>query len=367
ILINQLHIGKAKLLIHDGTQWDRVLSYGSDSDSGKISINIDNDLIPLKEITVVESTSKPIYGYFDVVIPILHKDRPLAYLMVGDLDGDELKISPIIKHLPFIQTLANIITVAIENKRLARESIAQERLKRELELASEMQNLLFPGKLPDNEHLQIAAFYQPHQSVGGDYYDFIDLNEREIMFCVADVSGKGVSAAILMANFQANLRAMASYNPPLKDMVISLNKKVNENAKGEKFITLFIAKYNKETRVLNFINAAHNPPVYFNAEQTELLSVGCTGLGMFDEIPRIEEGSIFIEKESIITCYTDGVVEQENHENEAFELERLEQLISENKDSTMSELNDVITRRLLKFKGEVPYIDDIALFSCRFH
>ena len=108
------------------------------------------------------------------------------------------EISPIIKHLPFIQTFTNIIAVAIENKNLAKEAIRQERIKKELELASEMQTMLLPTALPKDNKLDIAAFYKSHQQVGGDYYDVIWVNKTEIAMCIADVSGKGVSAAILM-------------------------------------------------------------------------------------------------------------------------------------------------------------------------
>ena len=97
-------------------------------------INVKNDLTKIKEITVIESSSKDYLNSFDVVIPVFHKESPLAYLLIGDLDEDELKISPTIKHMPFIQTLTNIIVVAIENKRLAKEGIKQELVKKELQV-----------------------------------------------------------------------------------------------------------------------------------------------------------------------------------------------------------------------------------------
>jgi sigma-B regulation protein RsbU (phosphoserine phosphatase) len=114
-------------------------------------------------------------------------------------------VSPIIKHLNFIQTLTNIIIVAIENMRLFKESLRQESIKKELELASKMQNMLIPNPsiLPRNEKIRMTAFYLPHMDVGGDYYDFIELGKHEFGFCISDVSGKGMSAAFLMSNFQA--------------------------------------------------------------------------------------------------------------------------------------------------------------------
>ncbi|MFI5205041.1 MAG: hypothetical protein ACHQF2_11150, partial [Flavobacteriales bacterium] len=120
ILREQLGISKLMLFTHD-EQWVCILKYGVKG-SNK-NINVQEDLMRVKEITVIESSSKDYLNSFDVVIPVFHKDDPLAYLLIGDLDEDELKISPTIKHMPFIQTLTNIIVVAVENKRLAKENI----------------------------------------------------------------------------------------------------------------------------------------------------------------------------------------------------------------------------------------------------
>ena len=109
--------------------------------------------------------------------------------------------------MPFIQTLASIIVVAIENKRFSLELIEQELDKKEMEMAAEMQKLLFPTNLPNDENIDVAARYESKHLVGGDYYDFLSLNDNEYFFCIADVSGKGTSAALLMSNFQAKLRA----------------------------------------------------------------------------------------------------------------------------------------------------------------
>lgn len=364
ILRTQLNIGKTILFNNTGEKWECVLKYGVRGHERKFIV--EKDLLHIKEITVIESSTKKHLNTFDVVIPVHHKSLPLAYLLLGDLDEYEIKISPIIKHLPFIQTLTNIIIVAIENKRLAREHVKQERIKKELELASEMQAMLFPSSLPDDEQLQIAAYYQPHQQVGGDYYDFIRLNEEEVAFCLADVSGKGVSAALLMANFQANLRAVIHYKPSLIEVVKELNTKVMSNAKGEKFITLFIAKYNLRTRELNYINAAHNPPLLCIEDSVSQLTNGCTGLGMFEELPKIQQGRVSIPKDAVLLGFTDGVVELEDAEGNSFGTKTLIRLLKRNNSAHMEKLNQKIIKSLNKHRGEMPFIDDIALFLCRF-
>jgi sigma-B regulation protein RsbU (phosphoserine phosphatase) len=264
-----------------------------------------------------------------------------------------------------VQTLTSIIVVAIENKKLARDTVRQAAMRKELELASEMQSMLFPSILPHDKNIDTAAFYLPHQQVGGDYYDFIWLNENECAFCVADVSGKGVAAALLMSNFQANLRVLFNHTTSLTDLVRELNAKVMANAKGEKFITLFIAKYNLVTRTLTYVNAAHNPPLLATGNSISTLKIGCTGLGMFDEIEKIKEGIVNITPGTTIVCYTDGLTELENDKGEDFGIDGLKMIIKDNPNLNMMELNTLIMQTVMNYKQSRPYIDDIALFSLK--
>src|SRR5690554_3035090 len=139
-----------------------------------------------------------------------------------------------------------------------KQSISQERINKELEVASEMQKLLFPDNLPSGKRLDLAATYTARHEVGGDYYDFIPINENEFIICIADVSGKGISAAMLMANFQATIRTLLSFKKyDLEYLIRELNDKVMKAAKGEKFITFFIGHSNTNSRLLKYINAGH--------------------------------------------------------------------------------------------------------------
>jgi sigma-B regulation protein RsbU (phosphoserine phosphatase) len=364
ILRDQLGISRL-MLYNKGEDWSCILKYGSKAKSK--DIKVEEDLIRISEITVIESSSKNTLNSFDVVIPVFHKEQALAYLLIGDLDEEEIRISPTIKHMPFIQTLTNIIVVAIENKRFANESIKQERAKRELEVASEMQKMLFPTNMPSNENLEIAGHYRTQQLVGGDYYDYIRLNKEEFIICMADVSGKGVSAAMLMSNFQANVRAIFNYNNfRLHRLIAELNTKVMEAAQGEKFITFFVAKYNSSTRDLHYINAGHNHPILTDGENARMLGTGCTGLGMFDEIPSIKEEFVTVDPNSTLILFTDGLVELENEDEESYETDRLIDLLHSNYLSGMDEFNTLVFDELEKFKGANNFIDDTAILSCRF-
>ena len=169
-------------------------------------------------------------------------------------------------------------------------------MKKELELAAQVQTLLIPDQLPKDDAIEMAAIYQPHRDIGGDYYDYLEVNEDEIVFCIADISGKGIAAALLMANFQAQLRAYLRQNYlPITDFIQQLNKNVNQITRGDKFITMFLAKYNKATRVLKYINAGHNPPVLLQNGKSQLLDKGCTILGMFEELPFVNMQEITLE------------------------------------------------------------------------
>ncbi|MDG1476311.1 MAG: PP2C family protein-serine/threonine phosphatase [Vicingaceae bacterium] len=361
VLIDELKIGKLVLYSNSGTVWTQELCIGIECNS----IDVETDLIDIQEIKVLSSNENKNLEPFDVIVPVFHKSKPLAYLLLGDFDGEKIEVSPIIKHLTFIQTLTNVIIVAVENKRLFKDNLKQIAIKKEMELASEMQTMLFPKRLPNNNEIEVAAKYHPHQLVGGDYYDFIELNRDEIAFCIADVSGKGVPAALLMSNFQASLRALIKRTSSLSELVIELNKNILANANREKFITAFIGKYNLQTRNLQYINAGHNPPLLLVGHQFSSLTDGCTLLGMFENLPSVTEKNITLPQDSILTCFTDGVVEQPNSDNEEFEIDNLQKSILLNKEDTPQQIIDNVINKLNSYKEEIEYKDDIALLCLR--
>jgi len=255
--------------------------------------------------------------------------------------------------------------VALENKQLFSSILAQERLKKEYELASQIQTMLVPEKLPDNAYMEMAAEYIPHHDIGGDYYDVIEVDENEIFFCIGDISGKGAAAALLMANFQANLRALVKQYYSLEEMIRILNKRVCEITKGDKFITIFLANYNYKTRTMNYINAGHNQPVIYNGKEITLLDKGCTLLGIFDELPSVVKGVEKIDANSIVVNYTDGLTELENEQGVFFEQERLIDFIKKNHQLKIKKFNIKLLQEINTFKGTKQFSDDITLLSCR--
>ena len=361
VLLDELKIGKLLLFSYNKKDWKQELCLGTECNT----ISVENDLSKIKDITVLSDDENKKLKAFDVIVPVFHKSEPLAYLLLGDFDGEKIEVSPIIKHLSFIQTLTNIIIVAVENKRLYKENLDQIAIKKEMELASEMQTMLFPKNLPNNEEIEVSARYNPHDLVGGDYYDFIELNRDEVAFCIADVSGKGVPAALLMSNFQASLRALIKRTSSLSELVIELNRNILANANREKFITAFIGKYNLRTRNLQYINAGHNPPLLLVGHQFKSLFDGCTVLGVFENLPSVTEKNITLPIDSVLTCYTDGVVEQTNPKNDEFGVENLEKSLLQSKDESTKKIIQSIMDKLSDYKKESDYTDDIALLCLR--
>ena len=367
ILTEKLEIGKIIIFKFTGNDFNCILNSGFEISLEK-DVNIEKQLLLINEITFFNSYHDKFSDEVDIIIPVIHNDHPVAYVLIGDIDEELEGISPIIKHLHFIQTLSNIIIVAIENIRLYNESLKQVALKREMELASRMQNMLIPAhnNLPSNEFIHFKAFYHPHQEVGGDYYDVISLSKDEVGFCIADVSGKGISAAILMSNFQANLRALFTPDADLKVLMRKLNERVLNSANGEKFITLFLAKYNYNTRQLDYINAGHNPPLLFDItlKKLILLDRGCVGMGMLDEIPAIDLQSITIVNASKLLLYTDGLVELIEGDDIGYGYKFIEEEIS-NTNSIDLTINEIIVKQKIEL-GNVAIFDDISILGIEF-
>ncbi len=367
LLKEDLNIGKILIFMYNTSAWVCLLSSGV-KEKSSLNINVENDLMKYLEITFVTSKSIATSEPFDIVIPVFNNNKPLAYVLIGDIEEEGEGVSPTIKHLHFIQTLSNIIIVAIENMRLFQESLRQIAMKKELELASRMQSMLIPKiqDLPKTDKIWITAFYHPHLDVGGDYYDVINLSNKEVGFCIADVSGKGISAALLMSNFQANLRAMFTSEIGLPTLVEKLNDCVMKSANGEKFITLFIAKYNQVKKELEYINAGHNHPILYESVSKNLffLKEGCVGMGMLEEIPKIKKGSIKIKETTKLLCYTDGLVELMDDKEVEFGTSVIEQHIS-NTLNIKESIDSIIADQHI-LSGNKAIFDDITILGVEF-
>ncbi len=306
-----------------------------------------------------------LFEEFDIAIPVSHKERMLALVFTSGLRKEDDATADQ-TGTTFIQALSNIITVAIENKKLARKQLAQEAVRKEMEIAQQVQQFLFPKNLPHEAGLQVEASYLPHHSVGGDYYDFLRLSPQQFMVCIADVSGKGVPAALLMSNFQAALRTIVRQTTHLKEIISELNYQVIQSANGENFITFFIAIYDQETHTLRYVNAGHIPPVLISRDhQAHLLEEGTVILGSFQPLPFLNEGTIEHLESFMLFAYTDGLSETFNSQDEEFGTERLQEYLLQFVDKDLPTLHHRLFRTLDEFRGTDAYDDDITFISMR--
>ncbi len=365
-LRGNLHIERLALFVLD-TLWECKVHFGISGSVESIDLNTE-ELTQIKDITPTKKIKfkNDFFKQFDFLIPVMHKDRVLAYVFVNQYQiGRELYKKEIDNR--FVQALSNIILVAIENKKLVRKQIRQEAYNKEMEIAQKVQTLLFPQKLPLTEKLKVKATYFPHDLIGGDYYDFIKVDEDKFLVCIADVSGKGIPAALLMSNFQAALRTLIRQTEDLEQIVRELNYSVYQTAQGEHFITFLIAFYNQKSHTLQYINAGHNPAYFYDYEQKQsiLLDKGTTILGIFSPLPFLEKTTLSNLNGFFLFAYTDGVTEVENPEGEQFGLERLISFLESRRNKGLSEIHGNLMTRINQFKKTARYNDDITLLSCK--
>jgi len=363
-----LQIRRLVLFIQIDNIWSCALQYGVEQDHGA-EIELIQSVSRRNEVVYLRDQANDILGKFDFLIPVFHEDKPLCYVLIGDIDDDEIRMSPSIKHRSFIQTLTNIVAVTIENKALFKRSLRQERIDTELQIAAEMQALMVGSGTRDYPFFEVATYYQPHQSIGGDFCDFIPLGKDEAFFCMADVSGKGVSAALIMATVQAHLKALIKHTQwTLESLVKQLNELVIEMSNGDRFVTVFFGYFHYPSRVLHYINAGHNPPLIVSGGKPSFLKEGTVGIGMLNELPFINKGEIKLLRDAILVLSTDGVLELENEDQDEFGSERLKNVIVEH-ESKIDSVDDAISfilDALDRHRGTVPYFDDTSLLCCRF-
>lgn len=361
--ISNLNVEKMLLYVLEDGDYKCIVQHNTNEDFK--AKHVPEKLKSYDKICYLEKDAK-FNGFeqFDVLIPVKHKDQVIALVFVGG--KTPFKASEL-EELNFIQTISNITMVAVENKRLAHEKMKQEMINKELDIARKVQSMLFPSKLPENDFLSIEASYLPHRSVGGDYYDFFELPGGKYLICIADVSGKGVPAAILMSNFQAALRTLSRTTTNLVDIVIELNRLLVGVSKGERFITFFGGIYDPITKEFRYVNAGHNSPFYLENESLKMLEEGTTILGAFDDLPFVNEGCLKIGQGATFFAYTDGVTEATNSNNEQFGEERLSDYLKTISGVKIEEMNEKVIAFLADFRKEEVLNDDLTLLSCRFH
>jgi len=243
------------------------------------------------------------------------------------------------------------------------EQRQRERLENELSIAREVQNQLFPRSIPRVPGLHLVASCRAARMVSGDYYDFIRLGDNELAFVIADIAGKGISAALLMASLQASLRSKLLDQQRIgstAEVITLLNRHLLTTTPEDRFATLFFGIYNSESRLLRYTNAGHLPPLFFSGASVQRLEVGGTIVGMFADC-EYEEGSVTLAPGSLLAAYTDGISEPENAYGEQFGRDRIIEVIQRNRTQRPEAILDSLVAAVEHWAGTPEQADDMTI------
>lgn len=264
-------------------------------------------------------------------------------------------------HLNILTTLASVASIRVENATLMDERINRERMERELELATEIQQRFQPDGPPSVEGYDFQGISFSCYEIGGDYYDFIPRHDGKMLVALGDVSGKGTSASLLMSSLHAAIHAQVAAKTPLSELVTAVNVYLANNTPSNRFITLFVAELEPTTGDLTFINAGHNSPLLGRANGSiELVESGGLPLGLMD-FAEYEVGHAKLDPGDVLFIYSDGVSEANNLNEDEFGMERLKQVISSNVGRSASGIRDRVEAALSEFTGTAAPNDDITL------
>jgi len=355
----EIGIRKMALFFREGNAWYCATSLGVQPDL--LQGNLNGELERYRNKQGLEGCEHPLIGEFDLIIPVLHKDVPIAYALLGGFSDED----DVYNKVQFVTTITNVIAVAIENKRMFKNHLQQEVVNREVELAAEIQRTLVPRKLPSGKNYELSSIYRPHFAVGGDYYDVVEFAGNKLAFCIADITGKGVAAALLMANFQANFRALVTRQPSLEELVRDMNTAVFNVTEGDRFITLFVAKYDVNTRTLHYINAGHTPPVLLSNGEVSLLKNGTTVLGFMPELPFLEIGGVCLTENALLFTYTDGLTDIRNDAGEDFHEDHLLSFLHDHSHLPAKDINSRLLDHIELFRQKQSFPDDITVLTCQ--
>ena len=267
--------------------------------------------------------------------------------------------------IEFIYSVGSLAIISLENRRLFKEALAKQKMEEELEIARDIQRNLLPHSVPQYSNFEIAASNLSSQQVGGDYYDLIELDENSFCVAIGDVSGKGVPAALLMANLQAFLKTICKQGMDLEEATALINDLVSENTSDGKFITFFWGVLDNESRKINYVNAGHNYPLLIRNGEIIKLNKGGIILGVMKTVFPYESESIQLLKDDVLVLFTDGVTEAKNTEDEEYSDEKLEQLALELSGSPAREILTGIQTDVKAFAKNTTQSDDITVITLK--
>lgn len=296
-----------------------------------------------------------------------YRTRTLLCLPIRNKDGEVIGVLQLLnkKDGPFtaadegfLEALSDHVALAIENAQLHRERLAKQRMERDLALARSIQTGLLPECPPKLAGFDIAVSHRPSLEVGGDYYDFIPMGPETLMTVVADVEGKGIGSAMIMANVQATLHALIAHVHSLEALVASLNDMILSDTRGQKYLTMFLCLLDQRHSVLHYVNAGHVPPAVVRSDGTvEFLCEGGMVVGLFPSV-KFERGHIRLRSGDIFVACTDGITEAMDTEDNEYGRERLAETVHRERNAPAASMVEAILKDVDKFSLGGHHEDD---------
>ena len=285
---------------------------------------------------------------FKLLLPLTLQDKKQAVLGIGVRGNkEEFKESDI----NFLYSLGNLVLMSIQKTYLLEEQLEKERIDKELNVARNIQNGLLPKTLPQHENFQISGMNEPSRQVGGDYFDIINGIDNNLVVAIADVTGKGIPASLIMANLQAMLHLLNDSKLDLPEKTGKINNIIFANTPSDIFITFFWGILNTVSKEFTYVNAGHNAPLLFRASDNtvEELSTGGLLIGALSTLFPYKSATVRLYPGDFLILFTDGVTEAMDGFEEEYGEERLEAFIKANKDHTAEELKDLLVADVKQF------------------
>jgi len=298
---------------------------------------------------------------FEIVIPTIIKNEIDYIICIGKKLN---KTSYSDTDIEFLESIVNLSLISIQNTELFREFLEKQKIENELKIAREIQLALLPNDIPEIKGYDIAGENIPALQVGGDYYDIIKLTDTKTVLVIADVSGKGTPASLLMANIQSAvhsyLKLYTEIDFDLAKVTEKINELIYENTSSEKFITFFWGILDSANNTFEYINAGHNPPYMLHDDKIVPLTEGGFMIGILDFGINYEVGKIDLNNNDVVVFYTDGVTEAMDKNGEEFGDARLIDIMKNCKDCTSKFILEKLNHSLVEFAKDTPQYDDIT-------
>jgi len=366
VLMGELLINRFFIYFKQNDKWTLLNTKGINPEELKIYLK-DLDFDQISENVTIE-TNSGLSSFFSKtkvkkIFPVSYKGETKCVFGLGE---SLRKMDTLKKEEEFLETLGNYTINALENASLFRQELDRKRFEEEMKMARQIQQNLLPKSFPIMENYKVFATNIPSFQVGGDLFDIIKLDETRVLFAIADVTGKGTPAALLMSNLQAALRTISGPDMNLSETAERINKLICQNTTPEKFITCFIGILCTRKNDFQYVNAGHDPPIWFQKKKNQISNLDKGGLllGVFPDA-EYEQGKISLAAGDHIFFYTDGVTEAFNSNQDEFgEGALLEFILAESQNEPQVLVENLLSR-ISQHRGNADQSDDITLIDIK--